>query len=278
MNAQRVNFVESLLCIDLKKLIEWNRDRDPNAKRKLIQFINLLYTRLPQIQNEHWQGIDESDSGSIHSENSFASRTSSQSSAKHPRSYSLSKWLSGTQLPHVDTESASTTTGSEFTDFSDLSVTSFNSVRRMCPVYTTEFQSHRRGISINRREWNPRLAHFPSCARRVVSMEKLNSKDWVKVNELHPTLLDGVFKPHLKPMIWKCMNSLSSRELELFIDATRSLKCVPNGRYEEVHSPHLFVGKTNFSAGLNHAGLGNHTTLPVLPPDLFSRIIESRST
>ena len=224
MNKQRVRFVESLLCVDLKKLIEWNRDRDPDAKRKLIQYINLLYTRFPHMQMDSDLGSHEWASCSDDAWAPSSLRSSKQSSSNRSRSYSLTKWLTNPKQSSMDDDTISTTTGSFFTDFTELSATTFGSIPHMCPMYSSHFQNHKRSISINRREWNTRDIHRESRRCSTRSRRSAERRGDETSHDVSPAVLDGVYKPHIKTKLWGFVNSLSPDERELFVSVTRAIR------------------------------------------------------
>jgi hypothetical protein len=234
MNQQRVQFVESLLCIDLKRVIEWNRDRDPNAKRKLIQFINLLYSRLPLgFKAALFQkgSLGRSDCFDSIGLESFDSGSSGKLSKQLTHSHSFSKWLAGPVTRRKEADTDSTTTGSFFTDFSDLSITTYSSTPQIRPVYASNFQEHKRGIPVNRRQWNPASAHTKGYTRST-SFDSSYGTVCEMQQEIHRSVLDGVFKAEVIGEVYELFKSCSSAEKQLFVDVARSLRCACANLFE----------------------------------------------
>jgi hypothetical protein len=235
MNKQRVDFVESLLSVDLKKLIDWNRDRDPNAKRKLIQFINLLYTRLPRafkaevLQKGHLREIDGFDNIC---QEAFESGSSTRCSKQMTRSQSLSRWLAGPLTRRKDDETESTVTGSFFTDFSDLSITTYHSSPHICPAYVSDFQLHKRGIPVNRRQWNPTSAHSVRRLTRDSSVDTRGEIVFPFKADLHQSVFEGVFKTEAIGEVCELFKSCSSGEQQLLVDVTRSIRCMGSSLFD----------------------------------------------
>jgi hypothetical protein len=48
------------------------------------------------------------------------------------------------------------------TNFSDLTATSIGIDEELCATYASQYVQHKRGIPVNRRQWNPKFNHDPS--------------------------------------------------------------------------------------------------------------------
>ena len=152
--TNRQAFLSGLFIEDLDDLMAWNKDRDSNEKAKFITFLSILYAHhtkkvdlLTRMDDEDGLvPVDELQS--CHSKSEKGSRSASQS---------LSRWMQKSVKSGESTVMNSSTTGSSFTHFSELTATTDNSLP-FIPLarYTTDYRSHDRAMAVNRRTWNPR--------------------------------------------------------------------------------------------------------------------------
>ena len=197
-NLSKAEFLEQVFSINPKKLIEWNRYRDPNEKKLFIRFIDALYSSyktqsklspkpgaIPSNPSLTCQDdllpVDELCSQDTFSPGGKASNLTSVSAwiRKNSEKDSSSTAGSGEIL-------RSSTTGSTLTKFSMLSSSTIVTLHGLPGVYQREYCYHKRGSAANRRTWN---------ANSLQTTSPINKTDFPSdVHKQHPFIPDPSMK------------------------------------------------------------------------------------
>jgi hypothetical protein len=253
LDLSKADFLEYVFQIPPTELIEWNRFRDKNEKKLFIRFIDALYSFYKSDTKSGAKVDVLSREDSIQDdlrpadENSVTVPQSSLKGASNATSVSFwirqnPKQFSSSRTVH-DTQNGSSTTGSSFTHFSNLSKTTIASMHDLPGMYKRNFYRHKRAGAVNQRSWNTEAVnefqgYFDLCQEKP-AMRAVSSDTKHNVNR---HIFTDVINSNLVDWVLRFFSIHPSATIHSYLNVIRGLQSHRRmGHYDTMRSRHFSV-------------------------------------